>query len=412
MNGYDLDLLPRDLLFFRDARPMAGGSAGGGDHWPLPQTFHGALLTSLYETWPERQPWEAEIERGRRNGREIHTDLRFGGLRTVGPFPAIRDQVYFPCPKDLVVDTATGQAKVGFQPVGLPASWSSDLPKTLCYPVARIAPPSKDKPPEWISLAEVQRYLDDKPCALTSATELMETESSIGIALSDETGSTREGQLYQARKLRLRGEVSLRAWASAAATGSADVDVLALWQREGRSLIFGGESTSVRVGAQRAKERHSLDTFLPQVGGCRVKWTLFTPALFLAGWRPAWVDENGAVQLRAERPARETGESRAAWRKRIQEAPAIQARLVAALVPSPRHVSGWQLGGKPGPKKTERLVEAGSVYYFETSGPADAKALVRALHGQPRSDSLGEKGYGIGLCSAWTLANLEQGGTA
>ena len=57
-------------------------------------------------------------------------------------------------------------------------------------------------------------------------------------------------------------------------------------------------------------------------------------------------------------------------------------------------------------------VPAGSVYYFECESEEDSRKLVKALnwHGDEpkgtritnrRSSILGEKGYGVGVCSSW-----------
>ncbi|MBN2686193.1 MAG: hypothetical protein JXR40_13005 [Pontiellaceae bacterium] len=45
---YQLQIEPRDVLFFPDARPMAASSVGEGARWPVPQVFHNAMLSALH----------------------------------------------------------------------------------------------------------------------------------------------------------------------------------------------------------------------------------------------------------------------------------------------------------------------------------------------------------------------------
>ena len=54
---HQLEITPRDILFFRDGRPIGASDAGHGADWPLPSTFHEALLSAFHERWPELQPW-------------------------------------------------------------------------------------------------------------------------------------------------------------------------------------------------------------------------------------------------------------------------------------------------------------------------------------------------------------------
>ena len=108
---------PRDVLFFRDARPMRGASAGDGAEWPLPSVLHSAMLSAFHERWPTIQSWESrhvnwtEKERGKfqvgQAQENITSSLRFGGLRTVGPFPVRRATdgtctTFVPTPADLM----------------------------------------------------------------------------------------------------------------------------------------------------------------------------------------------------------------------------------------------------------------------------------------------------------------------
>jgi CRISPR-associated protein Cmr3 len=100
-----------------------------------------------------------------------------------------------------------------------------------------------------------------------------------------------------------------------------------------------------------------------------------TPAVFKAGWCP-----DGFTPT-------ETGY--------VGTLPGVSGELclVAALVPRPRHLSGWDMAeGRP--KETSRLVAAGSVYFLiKSSGrpfePADAEALWLAQLGDRTREGFG-----------------------
>ncbi|MFH0878607.1 MAG: type III-B CRISPR module-associated Cmr3 family protein, partial [Lentisphaerota bacterium] len=95
MNWYEFDLEPRDLFFFRDARPMDGAQIGHGASWPLPSVWHQALLTAFHERWPNELGWEQRLKKkGAGSG-------RFHSLVTCGLFPRLNDQLLVPRPADI-----------------------------------------------------------------------------------------------------------------------------------------------------------------------------------------------------------------------------------------------------------------------------------------------------------------------
>jgi hypothetical protein len=94
--------------------------------------------------------------------------------------------------------------------------------------------------------------------------------------------------------------------------------------------------------------------------------------------------------------------------------------LVAAVVGKAVPVTGFaqahEAADRPegGAKSTHLAAPAGSVYYFEADTEQAANQLADALnwHGNDpdsnalrrfRSTLMGEKGFGIGVCTGWTL---------
>src|SRR2546426_12037491 len=112
-------IIPQDILFFRDGRPMeaGAGSGGHGANWPAPSLIFDAIHAALYRAYPDQQPWEHPHRFGRSSDRDYQRlpTQRFGSLATTGPFPCWEDadscRWLFPCPSDVVSCAATA-AKV------------------------------------------------------------------------------------------------------------------------------------------------------------------------------------------------------------------------------------------------------------------------------------------------------------
>src|ERR1019366_2599785 len=88
-------IVPQDILFFRDGRPMEAGSGSGGHgaNWPAPSIIFDAIHAALYRAYPEPQPWEHAHRSGRSSDRDYDRKetQRFGSLATAGPFPCRED---------------------------------------------------------------------------------------------------------------------------------------------------------------------------------------------------------------------------------------------------------------------------------------------------------------------------------
>lgn len=388
---HTLELTPRDLLFLRDARPMEASDAGLGANWPRPDQLYHALLGAFHLRWPNRQEWEGD-EHTRREERKDIT-FRFGALKTVGPFPRKDGRLFFPRPLDLGMKIVECEG--------------TDFSPTLKYaflPVAR----GKASLPQWISEDTYRRYLSGETVfdLKEKDSDLFGSDRNIGIAIDPSTGTTVEHKLYQAEYLRLQEGVTLAA--------EACCDMKLKQQGTVRDAFNPKETNGERVeqivlgGQQGMCSLSESDGGLPlpkrpagRAATRFVRWTLLTPAVFNAGWKPGWLDAEGRVMLPrgiSDTEGRRPGESREEWRKRKFANVGFDARLVAARVEKPVAFSGWDQTF--GPKPTMLAVPAGSCYVFECGSPEEADALADALgDGKPRSDLLGSNGFGAGVCS-------------
>lgn len=390
MKKHTLELTPRDLLFLRDARPMEASDAGLGANWPRPDQIYHALLGAFHLRWPERQAWEGE-EHNRRDARE-DINFRFGALKTVGPFPKKGDTVFFPRPLDLGMK--------------LVACDGTDLPEPLKY---AFLPKVKGKAslPQWVSSSTFSDYLGGQTVfdLVEKDSDLYGADRNIGIGMNPSTGTTKEGALYQAEYLRLQRDVTLVCEASCAMKLKRQDRVLDAFNPDETNherveqVVLGGQqgmcSLAIADGGLAFPRRPA-----GQTPTRFVRWTLLTPAVFIAGWKPGWLDADGRVMLPrtdSSIEGRRPGESREEWRRRKFASVGYDARLVAARVDKPMPFSGWDQTF--GPKPTTLAVPAGSCYVFECGSPDEAIALSGALDFAPRSDLLGSNGFGIGVCS-------------
>ncbi len=372
-------LIPQDTLFFRDARPMSGSLAGHGASWPLPHIIHQALHAAFHRAGLESHQHHTGVSRTRdyTNAR----DQKFGALKTIGPFPVDKDGTwYIPAPADAD----------GFRLIETPPS---SLPRPLSHVFAAATPPSKEERSAWVPLAPSSRATPkcDK--------DIFQSEARIGIGIDPDTQTQDGERFYTSHVLRLRDQDGWRFGLLAEADDKDHGDLVAAFLSRERRLILGGQQGIALI--ENAPARPPFPSCATN-GGTRLAWRLITPAVFHDGWRPHWIHpETGAVLLPA-RVERRPGESRLDWRERVKRAPAIPARLIAALVPKPVAFSGWELKGGI-PKPTQFAVPAGAVYAFEAdqgAPPETLQTLAAALHLTPRSTLFGEKGFGFGLCSA------------
>jgi CRISPR type III-B/RAMP module-associated protein Cmr3 len=424
-------LEPFDLLFFRDARPMAAGQGTGhGCRLPLPGTLHEALRTALLEHWGDRPATDAHSRNNfTKRATTTHVQVAHGAfqsLRLRGPFlygareqrlgetaaewaavpdahkqPALR----LPLPLDVVV---AGRQQL--QTLQLrPDPNAKPLPLLPVSPVA----PSKDTPAGFWTPGQFAAYLRgeaDQDFRPLPTDALFEPEHRVGVEINGDTFTAREGQLYAATYL--RPAQATRFWFHAEIADrrrTEEIDLLAQLDL----LLLGGERRLARL-RREAGIPHLDATTLPapdyQALKCpRVKWTLLTPALFSGGWLPGWIgciEENvfevklrrlNARERAARRKARRDGER---FDLAADSAAPIRARLVSICLGRPQPITGWDIVNQTA-KPTRLAVPAGSVFYFECDTPQDAAILAEALHLRPRSDALGEKGYGLGVCGRW-----------
>ncbi|HLS27259.1 MAG TPA: type III-B CRISPR module-associated Cmr3 family protein [Opitutales bacterium] len=429
----ELLLVPDDVLFFRDGRPMTGSLSGHGARLPEPHVLSGALHVACHRAFQD-DPGAGHRHRFRRRGTrqaapESNRGERFGALTNAGPFPVKRSEDsepiwYFPIPSDLTAKTLT-PGLLPMRPEELLGE--SSLPEKL-WPLANQFPPSKVEMPQWLSKEGFESYLraESAQDAFLTTGEVFTAEATMGIGMDPETGATRDGAFFTKSQLRFHRDFCLGTYASLPAGKNSEGDLLSrLFPSAGR-ISLGGESRVCSVD-RREPEEISFPQG-PKFAGNYVKWVLLSPAIFPhlpaensrtsshpGGWLPSWINEETFAVEMLDGPGR-----RKAERLNLKPGQPIRARLVAARIAHGLPVTGWTLGREErsaGARSTLLGVPAGSVYYFEAENESEAQKLADALnwHGplgensgtrivNRRSALMGEKGYGIGVCGSWQPA--------
>lgn len=441
---HQIVLTPRDVLYFRDGRPLGGAADGNGAQWPLPSVWHSAVLSAFHRNFSEEKVGEyaKKHEHARRGEKDKNfhqlkrTKAVFGGVKTLGPFPQMKGEIYFPLPADLLPEEKEdpkNPSPAQLLPCKPELGGASNLPFPLKYVLWKEVKPTKQDLGQWISQKGLELYLEGKIEELKKYiknnrkdnqghirvnSDFFEPEARPGIAINPETGTAEDTKFYSAEYLRLKTGVNMCAFIDANSVGKGNKH-RDLWdefcQKTLRqSLIFGGQR-----GVVWSETKASENNLVPVAPNSdkrkiRLKWTLLSPALFNAGWLPGFINNDDGRILLKSIPKKSDDETRVQWRERIRkDAGTINAKLVAARIGKAITVSGWKINatekdgndGAGAPKATRLLVPAGSVYYFECDSAEDAEKLYNALHGKVKSDLLGEQGYGLGVCSAWEFGN-------
>lgn len=387
----------RDLLFFRDGRPVNNGA---GANWPMPQTAFSALNSAFRQRWPQPQPWEQVSRFDQGSWRRSN---RFPSLNTIGPFPEKDGRIFVPTPADLKPGAILAPL------INVPGR--SNLPSSVKYPVGANIGASKNACAKWMPLDEYRKYLiGDCDVKTVDDEALFDIEERPGISIDAESRTAVDGKLFFGSYMRLRRGVGMAMWAQCQ---SGDADVVAeFFAGSPRQLVFGGQRGCVEAVLERndgVKMPFEELAAKASITGRLVKWVLLSPAGYQRGYLPNFVSESGQVMLTVPNgplPDRRRFRSRDDYRKACRAASRpLSARLVAAVIPKHLSYSGWNLEFNR-PERTLNLVPPGSVYYFESANDDDGRILAEVLGRTRSSEFFGSQGFGLGICTSFNYIDF------
>jgi CRISPR-associated protein Cmr3 len=370
-------LVPHDVLFFRDGKP----STRGADHYlrslfpPRPSTLYGAVrtrrlldggvdLTKLNkESWSERVNG-LEPELGPWGG--------FGNLEIRGPWLVRNREPLAPAPADLGVVLAGGEEipriekVVRFHPLtSKERRWSHPLNLLTSREAGGDEPDSAAG--DWFltpaGLQAWRRGGVPEPADFIHRKTLWKDEPRTGVGLEAGRRTHAEGLLYTFGFIRLERDVALGFEAR-----ETELDA-------GGAVRLGGEGRTAALEAGAPFHGDGAEA------AARFSLCFLTPSLSeTGGYPPGFAYDKDNREVRGE----------------LAERP---CRLVAAALPRFTFVGGWDLA-TGAPKPLRRAIPPGSVFLFET---LDGGAMpLLEIDGHCFSDYPGEhlKEQGFGLAMA------------
>jgi CRISPR-associated protein Cmr3 len=379
-------LLPDDVLFFRDGRP----SARGTDHYlrslfpPHPTTLYGALRTRLLvEAGVELEGLNRATWRKRLGSlvEEVGEWGGFGSLRLRGPWLVRGGEALLPAPADLglVLETA----------------------------------PSDEEPPEVAAVVRFRRAAGDGPAG--GASHDLEPLAPYGRQGRSWRRHDLDGEPRPAEGYLLR-PAGLAAWRAGGLPEAGDfVHPSALWRDEPRTGI--GMEAGRRLGMTGLLYTFGFVRLLAGVSlGCEVAGAerLGAGRVRLGGEGRTAMLQAGGPGFPAAAPGTPAGETLCL----ALATPAVSTngayppgfgadrreallgprplRLVSAVVPRSTTVGGWDLAAGA-PKALRRALPAGSTFLFTGAAGDTLDALDGACISDDPAADLARQGFGLAI---------------
>ncbi len=367
---------PLDTLFFRDSRPFSAGDDTLAETiLPLPLTLYGTIgsyilkknQTNLIAFFSGGE----DIILGRYDDTLSRTKMKIKG-----PFLSRHDQVYVPCPLNLV--KINNVFCKNLKPdLNITPKWDieDDELRPIAFPEGEIEPAA-----EFITSREVIAYLTGEEITPHKIKDdyLYSYERKFGHKLDRNTLTVEEGFLYSAEHLRFRDSLDSRTYVK--------TELLVFVEGIDASAIsdslthIGGERRMARIRTDINKEIFPENEEIIKKIAEKKQFLVYflTPALFRDGFNRQW-------------PTKFTE---------------IGANLVGAAVNKPVHISGWKRSdaSKGAPRPLKRAVPAGSVYFFRF-GQWDEEKFLRLYRQYNFNESLSEEylhaGFGTTLIGTW-----------
>ena len=326
-------LKPVDVWLFRDGRPFDVGMGNRAQSLfpPYPTVVQGAIRSH-----------QLVLQNINLNDKErilstVGSTEDYLDLRLRGPFLAYKDgsktEIFYPLPADAVtVDLKKGLVKPASVPVAPPTDILTSRGDLWIMGL-------EDKPVKgggnfWLKQDQLVRYLKRETVETVQEKDLFTREIRTGISIDENTRITVKGALFEVEYIRPEKGIGLL------------MDLQGYSWPETGLLRLGGESRAatfekVADAAINLPVKDIPDANLP----ARFKVCFVTPTWFTQGWKP----ENWNTFF--------TG----------------QVMLRSAAISRYQSIGGFDFS-KKWHKPSRRFVPAGSVFYFESSGPSQIKS--------------------------------------
>jgi len=385
---------PRDPLVFRDGKPFTSipGARAKSVPFPYPSTLAGAIRTRSAAL-----QYSGVFPAG--NEQVIRQIL---GYQIIGPFlyDLQKGTVLLPAPRDALlvyIDPSNEREArlIPLQPRKAFEDVRTNLPDSLqlVAPIEATRAKRHPKAPQFWNWTHLEAWLKT-PCIQEQVTlsdrglESLPLDFRTHVSIESGVRTAKEGALFQTGGLSF---VHAPIEGHRTALGEASQFAL-LVQTDAQPFEEGVDSLG---GERRIVFWRQSEIEVPEcpaevrkqiVEQRRGRLVLATPAFFKEGFLPTWL---------------------------LNHPSGVELRIVAAAVPRPVHISGWDYEKKT-PKPTRRLAPAGSVYFFEIvkGDTAAIEQFIDAVWMQPVSDNEDDPdhrysdqhrrdGFGVALLGTW-----------
>lgn len=415
-----IEIDAHDPIVARDGRPFGVGQRMKSLDWPYPSVLAGSMRTLL----------------GKMNGGFLGKDAKklVENLLNIcidGPFPLKDHQLYFPAPKDILAKkNGKKWTAIPLRPVSPENGSGCDFPNVGLLPA--MIPETNDegfkpeKMPAFWSKKKMTDWLvnpdgahfafckssneDDggqnNDCESKKKKECWESDSDflnapkkdirIHAGIDSNRGAAEDGMLFMSVGLDLTSEsqdspVHLSARVRMDDKSSFCRQILKLNEIH----PFGGERRLAHWS--RADEPAGwkcppeITKKFEELNTGKIRMVLATPAIFLKGWLPGWLD---SVTLEGIPPG-------------LKNDPLFKLKLISACTERWKPISGWSAEAKSrGPKAIRRMVPAGSVYFFNANSAEAARDLASSywLESVCDADQDRKDGFGLAVWGVWEEA--------
>lgn len=356
-----------DTLFFRESRPMESiGGAQLQSVFPPPSaTLIGAIRTAIGEA--HQVDWKAYAHDDHHPLKAIMGSANsLGPLSFTGPFLMQEQDRLFPVPLALL------HAKNNDVDQFTRLTPSTDI--TVCDLGEVILPKKRDplagaKPLEHAFITDkglVTVLSGDVPAenAIVHTHDLYHSEERLGIGRDHAKCTTIDGLLYQTNHVRPMKDVSI---------GIVVKGLNCAGLPQHGTCRLGAEG---RMAAWQCEAVQTLPSI--KIKGKNIMLVLLTPARFNQGWLP---DGFSPVTIAKQQTV---------WDGDIH---GVKLRLISSVIGKPMREGGWDLVNRS-PRTMNSLVPAGSCYFCEVVGGADASTLHGQQIGQDTEYGRGEIAVG------------------
>ncbi|KQC07105.1 MAG: hypothetical protein APR54_06410 [Candidatus Cloacimonas sp. SDB] len=342
-----LEINALDTLFFRDGKPFSKGAETWADAIfpPYPATIYGALRTAYFDANPQvfsklKENEELNFEA------DPTTKLKINNV-----FLKNQNGILFQTPRNIL--------KKGKKSEDLEILTEFDENSLSNLSACQILKSSGEKA-KYKGSQITKIYFEDFLNAKYEYLQLLEdsvfiSEPKVGIAIDQNTGTSKEEHLYRVDMMRPREELKII------------IDFAGLEFDDEIMFKLGGEGKFVYANVK--DETYQIK--MPKIDS---KFLLYlnTPAIFKNGWLPSWIDKDSLI---GEIPNSN-----------------LKIKLLSCAIGKPDFIGGFDMA-KGEPKPMFKAVPAGSVYFMEIieGDPAE----LEKIHQRSISDLYPEQGFGI-----------------